>query len=143
MLTPKNLRQRLRRLADLLADEAERNTEFGSMLADLLGVQSAQDKPKKSEKFRVPDPFDAFRARGHDGFREWLDALSVQELRAIVRQQRFDPSRLSDKWKTKRRFTQLIMDRVESRSKQGDVFRFYGKDTGEDENETSDENVSG
>jgi hypothetical protein len=132
-----DLRYRLKRLADLLADEAERNPEFASVLNDILGPSSALGKPKRSAKSEAPDPFEAFQLKGPDEFRAWLNELSISELKAIVRKQRFDPSRLSDKWKTKERFVQLIIDRVDSRSKQGDAFRFYGKESVESEPPTS------
>lgn len=132
----KSLRKQLRRFADLLADEAERNPEFADSLLTLLTVDGVREKRKRSEKRTAPDPFEIFRTKGADKFRQWLNDLSVQDLRGIVRQHRFDPTRLSDKWKTKERFIQLICERVESRSKQGDVFRFYGKDITEAENKT-------
>jgi isoleucyl-tRNA synthetase len=121
------IRRRLKLLAQLVWEEAERNPEFAKALAELLAVQSTGEKPKKRAKTPALDPFEVFREKGIDGFRAWLNELSLEDLRNIVRQQRFDPSRLSDKWKTKERFVQLVLERVESRSKQGDVFRFYGQ----------------
>ncbi|MBI4295248.1 MAG: hypothetical protein HY669_03680 [Chloroflexi bacterium] len=125
----KDLRRRLKTLADAIADEAERNPEFAKSVNDLFGIAPAQETKRKNGKTLVPDPFEVLRLKGNEGFNQWLNALSIQELRAIVRQQRFDPSRLSDKWKTKDRFVLLIIGRVESRSKQGDTFRSYGKES--------------
>jgi hypothetical protein len=128
-----DIRRRLKLLADLLADEAERNPEFASALVEILGGTLPPKKSIRAEKIQAPDPFEALRLKGNEEFQKWLNDLSIKELKAIVRQQRFDPSRLSDKWKTKDRFVQLILDRVESRSKQGEAFRFYGKDSAEGE----------
>jgi len=92
----------------------------------------SSEKPQKVERIPALDPFETYKQQGAEKLQSWLNELSLQELRAIVRQQRFDPSRLSDKWKTKERFIQLILERVVSRSKQGDSFRFYGKESSED-----------
>jgi hypothetical protein len=118
----------LRKLADLIADEAERDSGFAAALSDVLGSSPSPVQPARraTNAVSIPDPFDVYRTKNPEEFRTWLNGLTIDELRAIVREHRFDPSRLSDRWKTKERFIKVISERVESRSKQGDVFRHYG-----------------
>jgi len=121
----KNIRRLLHRLADLIADEAERNQRFAAELHEILGTR--EGGPKKPRTQPPPeDPFEMYRTKGEEGFKSWLETLDVATLKAMVRQHRLDPSRLSDKWKTKERFVSLIVERVPARLKQGDVFRHYG-----------------
>ncbi len=129
MLTdPKNLRKTLLRLADLLADEAEHNPTFAEALAKLFGASRTSTRPKPKEE-SIFDPFLTFQTRGKEGLRASLSGLNIEQLRSIVRQHRFDPSRLSDKWKNRERFIEVICERVEARNRQGDAFRHYGRKT--------------
>jgi hypothetical protein len=137
MLTdPKNVRKALQRLVDLLADEAERNPAFAEALAELVTPSHTTTRSKSKEEAAL-DPFSTFQTRGKEGLRAALIELSIEQLRSIVRQHRFDPSRLSDKWKSRERFIEVICDRVEARSRQGDAFRHYGKTTGGQESSPS------
>jgi hypothetical protein len=126
--TLKKLRAFLRRLADLIADEAERNPDFAAQLQEVVApaVKVRDGQPRKSQaQLPAEHPFEVYRARGEEGLKSWLESLDITALKAVVRQHRLDPSRLSDKWKTKERFVTLILERVPARLKQGDVFRHY------------------
>jgi hypothetical protein len=128
----KHLRKKLRRFADLIADQAERNPDFAEAISNILDPLSSPEKEniKTTEREITLDPFEIYRSHAPEKFRDWLNGLTIHQLRSIVRQHRLDPSRLSDKWKNKERFITLISERVEARSTQGDVFRHYGvKDT--------------
>ena len=75
------------------------------------------------------DPFVARQDRGQDGFRKWLESQSIEHLKAIISEHRLDATGNARKWKTKEKLVELIIDRVESRAKQGGVFRRYGEPT--------------
>lgn len=134
------LRNRLKKLAALIAEQAESDPKFAEQIEELLNISNRGSKSKvrpnklgdeQSPKINMPigsaqDPFEVFRSADYHGFLSWLESLPVDELREIVRQQRFDPSRLSDRWKKKARFIELISERVWARSRQGDTFRHYG-----------------
>ena len=128
----------LRRLANAIADQAAANPEFDAEIRLILD-QSPQDalrnRPDRSVSMKtkdiVHDPFEAWEQKRED-FPAWLETLSVSELRAIVRTNGFDPARLSDRWRSKGRFIDLISRRVESRKSQGDVFLRYGEGENED-----------
>lgn len=122
----KNARELLHRLADLIANEAERNQRFAAELQEILGTREGGPKKTRTQP-PSEDPFEAYRTKGEVGFKSWLETFDVATLKAMVRQHRLDPSRLSDKWKTKARFVSLIVERVPARLKQGDVFRHYGE----------------
>ena len=123
------LRKALKRLAELVADEAEANPDFASALAETLGLVPAREpgatQEQKHGKGAVPNPFDLFAEKGSEGFRTWLQEQNAQDLRAIIGKYRLDPSQLSRKWKTKQRLEDLILERVAARSKQGEAFRGY------------------
>jgi len=130
----KTLRKVLRQIADLVADKAEQDSVFAEELVSLI---SLSDQPTKSKTKSVtgkdvesendPDLFKLFLSQGIDGLQESLKTFDVEQLRKIIRKHRFDPSRISSKWKEedKDRFIALIGDRVEARCKQGDTFRQY------------------
>lgn len=133
LIDVKALKKTLRGLADLLASEAERNPAFAEALQNVLFESAGQKRAKetitlkKAPKVEVFDPFAALSEKGPVGFKEWLGTLDVPSLRAIVRQYRLDPTRLSDKWKTQGRFIELIHDRVQDRVSHGESFRNYGE----------------
>lgn len=142
MLTdPKSVRKTLQRLVDLLADEAERNPAFAEALAELF-ISPPTSTRSKSKEEPILDPFSTFQAKGKEGLRASLNGLSIEQLRSIVRQHRFDPSRLSDKWKSRERFIEVICERVEARSRQGDAFRHYGRKTEGQESSPSSSETS-
>lgn len=130
---PKQIRKALRQITDVLADEAERNPHFAAELANAIGISSKEGKDtrKKNSKSSVVetsfDPFEVYLSRGIDGLREGLLSLDIEQLRNIIRKNRFDSSRASSKWKdeNKDRFISLISDAVEARTKQGEAFRNY------------------
>jgi len=126
----RNLKVRLRRFAELIVQEAERNEEFAKELANVLGITESESsiRRKRDSSGVEVDPFDVLREKGIEGFRAWLNSLSIDMLRSIVRQHRLDSSRLSDRWKTKARFVELICERIDARSRHGDTFRRYGQD---------------
>lgn len=138
----KELRLILRELADLVADEAEQNPKFAAKLENFL-VSSRELKPRKAKKDETPiiDPFEAFTNKGSEQFQEWLQTLSIEDLRAVVRQHRLDPSRKSDRWKNKDKLIDLITKRVADRSQQGTAFRHYETDISE-KTKTSDETIA-
>jgi hypothetical protein len=127
-----NLKARLHKFTELIAQEAERNQEFAKGLADILGITGETSTQRKQNRSRNEvDPFDVLVEKGIDGLKIWLGSLDIDMLRSIVRQHSLDSSRLSDKWKNKERFVELICERVHARSRHGDSFRRYGQENKE------------
>lgn len=69
-----------------------------------------------------PDPFSVYRAQGEAGLRATLDGLDLATLRAIVRERRLDPARISARWTTRERVISLIVDQVKARANHGHAF---------------------
>lgn len=140
MLSKSIIRKSLRKLADLIADEAERNTDFAAAIEQILHPKSGSDTGKKIFTLRnnsvtraktvapdLPDPFNILRELGSTNFDEWLIDQDISTLKSIIKQYKLDPGRLSYRWKKKERLIQLISDRIQARSKQGDSFRNYNQ----------------
>lgn len=71
----------------------------------------------------APDPFAVYRTQGVEGLRAALDALELPTLRAIVRERRLDPARISARWTARERVISLIVDQVKARANHGQAFR--------------------
>ncbi|HEY7974583.1 MAG TPA: hypothetical protein VID72_04520 [Ktedonobacterales bacterium] len=71
----------------------------------------------------APDPFAVYRTQGVEGLRAALDALDLPTLRAIVRERRLDPARISARWTARERVISLIVDQVKARANHGQAFR--------------------
>jgi hypothetical protein len=69
-----------------------------------------------------PDPFSVYRSQGEAGLRAMLDGLELVSLRAIVRERRLDPARISARWTTRERVITLIVDQVKARANHGHAF---------------------
>lgn len=122
-----DLRESLHRFIDIVADEAEQNAAFAEKLKGILAAGGETSLLGKRRKLESPgDPFEICQAGGDERLKTWLNGLELEQLKAIVRQHRLDPTRNSDKWKTKERFIELVMERVPARLRQGDSFRHYG-----------------
>lgn len=70
----------------------------------------------------LPDPFAMWRARGEDGLRGALNALSLADLRRIVRAHRLDPARISARWAVRERLVELVISQVRARMDHGKAF---------------------
>jgi hypothetical protein len=130
-MTTKDIRGSLRRFMEVIAEEADRNEAFAEKL--LAAISSVGKPTERSPDRRVKnvelpgDPFGIFQTAGAAGLQAWLDDLDLNQLKRIVRDHRLDPTRNSDKWKTRERFIQLILKRIPARARQGDSFRYYGE----------------
>lgn len=124
MLSKSEFRKVMHRLVDVICDEAESNPRLAERLQAALGLTS-EDTKRAPKRQAALDPFAVLEEHGVSGLRRQLDDIDLNDLKAIVRLHRLDPSRLSDKWKTRDRFIDLIVERVDARAKQGSAFRDY------------------
>lgn len=64
------------------------------------------------------DVVDLLDAGGEDALRARLGALSLAELRDIVRANKYDPDRTSARWRSPARFVELIIERAKMQLEQ-------------------------
>lgn len=126
------LRKILAEFARTVADEAERNPDFGRRLAAALGEAGHTDqsdaktqaggRPKNRRPPAALDPVEGARA-GEEALRARLGELSVEQLKDIVADYGMDPGKLVTKWKTADRIIDRIVEISLARSQKGDAFR--------------------
>lgn len=116
----------LRDLVALLEEEAARNSEFAAKLeaitAELPAGGRRPDKWRGGERVSVPDVLAEFQARGEEEFRFWLRDFDLRTMKAIVKQNGFDPARATQKWKDPGKFVGLICEQVRARVARGSSF---------------------
>src|ERR1041384_2731091 len=115
MRQEKELIALLRRLMDLLAEEAARSPEFAAKLERLLSDRlNRREKPKastpKGPQEPLPDIHSEWKARGEPEFRLWLRDRPMPVLRALIRSQDLDPTRRTAKWKEAAKLADFIAD---------------------------------
>jgi hypothetical protein len=112
--------------------DAARESGLTSALSDAAPLPAAPRPATRSRKSTsatpaptapAPDPFAVYRAQGVEGLRAALDALDLPTLRAIVRDRRLDPARISARWTARERVISLIVDQVKARANHGQAFR--------------------
>jgi hypothetical protein len=80
---------------------------------------------KRARKESQIDISKVLSEEGPESLKQKLDQLDCNELRIIVRNNGFDPSKLAAKWKNKQRLINLIMERISSRKEKGQSFINY------------------
>lgn len=132
MYAAKKLTRLLRDLVAVVEDEAEVNPAFAERIAALLAAASEELSPrnavgKRGERpsrssVEVPDVFAAFTEKGEEEFGFWLRGHDVATLRAIVKQNGFDPGKVTRNWKEPDKFNALIQEQVAARLRRGSAF---------------------
>jgi hypothetical protein len=115
-------------LVDLLVKESERNPEFAirldSLLSDLPNRKTISKRraPKPPSPKQLPDIHAEWNARGETEFRLWLREQPATVLRAIIRNQDFDSTRRTAKWKEAEKLADFITDSLRARLLKGSAF---------------------
>jgi hypothetical protein len=127
MRSNKTLVTLLRKLADLLASEAARNTEFGDRLDELLGDSSRPSPsrhaaPRPDTQLKLPDIHAEWIARGETEFELWLRDQPIATLRALIRRHDLDATRRTSKWRDTEKLSAYIAAQLRSRSARGSSF---------------------
>jgi len=117
-----------KKVANLLRLIAKKIEENPQILDDLhLTIKEVPTPKKKKRKSRSIgiNIFEIYSEKGENGLIIELQKLSVPQLKNIIRQNGFDPTKLSEKWRKKDRLIDLIVNKVKSRSEKGRVFKGY------------------
>jgi hypothetical protein len=139
------LRPLLVQLAEIVADEAERNSPFRRHLEEALSHRQMDLPAMREERVRETKPRDdkaladparkggrrtpavldplGLARQGEDVLRKELSALDIEQLRDVVAQYGMDPGKLVMKWKDTVRIIDRIVELSLARSTKGDAFR--------------------
>ncbi len=128
---PENLRKILKKVAEFIANEIEKNPQFLKEINILLiplQQTSIKDKiPKrkvvKSQK-QIPDLYLLYR-KSKKKFYDTLNQSNIEQLQSIISDNRLDISQKSNKWRNKERLIQFIANKIAEKENSKDVFRNY------------------
>lgn len=117
----------LRRLVELLAEQAERDTKFAKKLEMLLTpisepTQRVKRMRRGNATVEIPDIYAEWHARGEEEFHLWLRDEPVEVLRALIREHELDPARRTVRWKEQEKLSAYIVDQLQVRLSRGSKF---------------------
>jgi hypothetical protein len=126
----------LKKLFDVIRDEAKQNATFRDRLEQLLGtahlssqisavpstIKSATQRRGNRRAPALVDPI-ADGDGGEVHVRERLAPLTLEQLRDVVADFRMDPTKLVMKWKDRQRVIDHIVSTAVGRRQKGDAFR--------------------
>ena len=128
MQSTKKLTQVLKDLVALIEDEAQRNPVFAERLEAITsnlpvaGKTPGGRKPRPFPQAEVPDVFTVLQERGEDEFRFWLRSLDMPTLKAVIKQNGFDPGKVAVRWTDHDKFVALVVEQTQARLKRGAAF---------------------
>lgn len=128
MQSTKKLTQILQDLVALIEDEARRNPVFAERLEAITSNLPASPKMPGGKKPRpfpqagVPDVFKALQERGEEEFYFWLRTLDTPTLKAVIKQNGFDPGKVAVRWTDHDKFIALVVEQTQARLKRGAAF---------------------
>lgn len=126
MSDKEDVAKQVARILRLLAGKIEDNPNFlKDMRLAPTNIPIVNRKKKMEEPPIDLDVFRIFSDEGSEVLRKKLEPLDLRTLVRIIRQHRFDPSKLAEKWKDKERLINLILEKVAARSDKGKVFKEY------------------
>jgi hypothetical protein len=112
-------------LLRLIAEKIERHPELLKDLNLTMEEVPIAEKKKKTSTVVEINVFEIYSEKGEEGLKSELEKLSIPQLNHIIRQNVFDPTKLSEKWKKKDKLIDLIVNKVKSRTEKGRVFMDY------------------
>jgi hypothetical protein len=117
----------IRKIADLLSEECNRNKEFAERLSSLISntprrKSTISKTGEATSSERLPDIYAEWNVRGDTNFRLWIRDQPITLLRAIIRAQGFDTTRRTSKWKEVEKLADYIADSLRARLSRGSAF---------------------
>jgi hypothetical protein len=126
MSDDREIAKRVAHILRILAGNIEENPELLKDIGlNLVDVPVKKRKTKAEELSVEFDIFEVFAQGGEQALRQKLNPLELRTLKRIIAQHGFDSSKLAEKWRTKERLVNLIIDRVTARSDKGRIFKEY------------------
>ncbi len=110
----------------VIAEEAERNSEFARQIEEALGLKKKPARPTRGRAAnrRAPamlDPVELAR-QGEPVLRERLGELNLEQLKDVVAEYGMDHDKLVLKWKTPERVIDRIVEVSLGRARKGEGF---------------------
>lgn len=117
----------LRDIADLLSEESSRNPQFANRLEVILSEvgrrnETSRRTPSTELDDRVLDIHSEWNNRGEAEFRLWLRDQPLAVIRSIIRQQDFDPTYKTTKWRETEKLSDFIANGLRARLSRGSAF---------------------
>jgi hypothetical protein len=129
MQSSPSMKKRLKALFDAIEGEAQRNPAFAAELAAVFeeappisGQKSRPPSKRSKAQVTIPDVMAKLQELGEEEFRFWLRTVDLPTLKAIVKQNGFDPAKASQRWKEPDKFIALIHEQTQTRLKRGSAF---------------------
>jgi hypothetical protein len=116
-----------RKVADLVADEANRNADFAKRLEDILSELPIAGAKKQKEKpddppAELPDIFEEAKTRGDSEFLLWLQDQPMPVLRRLIKVHDFDAAGRAARWKDPEKLAALVAEELRARMSRGSAF---------------------
>ena len=128
MQSTKKLTHVLKDLVMLIEDEAQRNPVFAERLEGITSNLPASAKKLRGNKSRLiprteaPDVFTVLQEHGEEEFHFWLRTLDVPTLKAVIKQNGFDPGKVATRWTDQDKFVALVVEQTLARRRRGAAF---------------------
>lgn len=112
----------LPRILRSLASELERNPALREHV--LTEIENERRIVPGSDPLEPKfDAIEVLRQGGVSALRKGLEVLEIPDLKGIITNQALDTTRLAQKWRSKERLVDFIIERMIARSQKGDAFR--------------------
>jgi|SRR5882724_1642290 len=116
-----------RKVADLIATEANHNPDFAarleSILAEIPGRKKRAPKEKRKAVARdLPDIFVEWKKRDQSDFLLWLRDQPLLVLRDLIKAHDLDAGNRATKWKDPEKLAQFILEQIRNRMSRGSAF---------------------
>src|ERR1700693_2170556 len=98
MQRAKTLTKFLKAIAEIVADEAERNPAFAEKLDAAMSSLPVKKPKKQKLVYAGPDIYVEYQQRGEEEFRFWLAGLDLPTLKAIVKVNGFNITKSAKRW---------------------------------------------
>src|SRR4051794_40614381 len=116
-----------RKIAELIGEEARRNSDFGARLDSILAEIPVRKKStaKRADVVitsELPDIFNEWKSRPYNDFILWLKNQPLIVLRSLIKTHELDVGKRSSKWKDPERIAQFIAEQMRNRTNRGAAF---------------------
>ena len=126
MRSEKILVRVLRKIADLVSEEAARSPQFAERLdgviSELSTVKSGRARERPDPTAQLPDLFGESKRRSETDLELWLKEQPLNVLRGIIQLHDFDASKRSRKWTDREKLARLIVEQLRTRMSRGAAF---------------------